>query len=754
VVFRSGPQRTGGIAAVGGLLVLAMTSAHGIAFAGDEARPSPREAPSVLQRPLGTWQQTRPLVAGRARPSATVLADGRVLIVGGKSEAAEEGVTSGAELWDPHSETSTALPRMAVARYEHTVTLLPDGRVAVVGGTADSGYRVCTDRVEVLERTGSRWSWREGPRLKQARRRHAAIVLPDGRLMVIGGEACHALRGLTSVETWDGKSESWKEEAPLPEAPADRSVAPRAYLVEGGSVLVLGARGMTFIWNPRSGRWTAGPMPGGGPVPYRAALVSTQLRDGTVVAVMKSETRETAMYALAPSAEKWRQIGPAPRAVPLATGQAATLPDGSVLFLGSGSAVDLLSENTLTLQPCAPPFGDADGSTLVALPDGRAALFGPDLSQVWDRSAAGEGAWTMRSTRGLPAGGKPVNGSFVRGAVLLPDGRVFENYGKQSRLWDPRADGYLPEVKAKIDRLAGFLAALPDGRVLLAGGAEEQIKGPSYEESVRAPESHATVFEEVHTKSAELFTPGASAWRATGPLTGYRISAASAVLPDGRVLAVGGTEDFWVEEVRDGRTVLTSDAPDRASAEIWSPKDDRWRPVAPMTTARSRPHTALLGDGRVFVVGGTHPHRSEPEVYDPRNDIWTKPAGAKPWGTSAAAVTLRDGRVLVVEGRAHDQAQGVPRFEAALWAPVAGQWTVTASPRYEVDGLTLLADGRVFHGGVQPEIWNPATGAWVTTAAPVARADIDSCPPLGLPDGRVLMCLEIWWPERKDRHGL
>ncbi|HEY7371797.1 MAG TPA: hypothetical protein VIF57_06430 [Polyangia bacterium] len=695
------------------------------------------------------------MLAERAWPSATVLADGRVLLVGGKSEAAAGGVAASAELWDPRSETSTALAPTGAARFEHTATVLPDGRVAIVGGTADANNRTCNDRVEILEKTGAGWSWREGPRLRQARRRHATIVLPDGHLMVIGGQACNTPGGLTSVETWDGTSGSWKEEAPLPEAPTDRFVVPRAYLVGGGSVLVLGAGAKTFLWNRRSGRWSAGPTLGDA-VPDRAEVVSTQLRDGTVVAVVKVLRKEATAYALAPAGDRWRPLGSAPRAVPTGKGQAALLPDGSTLFLGTQSAIDVLNEAAGAWQIAAPPFGETSASTLVALPDGRAAILGRGPAQIWDRTGVLDGAWTMRSTRGLAAGGRPATGGQLRGAVVLADGRVFESYIRQSRLWDPRLDSYLPPVQTQIDRDAALLAALPDGRVLVAGGVDRQVKSPTREESLRAPDSAATVFSEVHTKSAEIFAPNERAWTATGPLTSYRVNAASTVLADGRVLATGGTEELWGEELRDGKRVRTNKAPDLASAELWSATDRRWRPVAPMSTPRSGSHTALLGDGRVFVVGGTQARRAEPEVYDPRSNTWAKPAGARPWGTSAAAVTLRDGRVLVVEGRAHDQAQGAPRFEAALWSPATAQWAVTAAPRFEVDGLTLTADGRAFHGGVQPEIWNPQTGAWTIAAAPLARADVEGCPPLGLRDGRVLMCLEIWWPEGegKDRHGL
>ncbi len=68
--------------------------------------------------------------------TATLLPDGRVLVVGGWNDS---GALASAELYDPATGTWTATGGLAAARYDHTATLLPDGRVLVVGGYG-SGY--------------------------------------------------------------------------------------------------------------------------------------------------------------------------------------------------------------------------------------------------------------------------------------------------------------------------------------------------------------------------------------------------------------------------------------------------------------------------------------------------------------------------------------------------------------------------------------------------------------------------------------
>ena len=71
------------------------------------------------------------------RPSATRLSDGRVLFSGGELiTATRDDPVASASLYDPATGPQAA-PSMTTAREYHTTTLLPDGRVLIVGGTMD-----------------------------------------------------------------------------------------------------------------------------------------------------------------------------------------------------------------------------------------------------------------------------------------------------------------------------------------------------------------------------------------------------------------------------------------------------------------------------------------------------------------------------------------------------------------------------------------------------------------------------------------
>ncbi len=85
-----------------------------------------------------TWQPTAPMNQARVYHTLTMLADGKVLAVGGAPSSDQSLVTTGvlpAEIWDPATGAWTTVASMGAARnYHSTALLMPDGRVLVGGG--------------------------------------------------------------------------------------------------------------------------------------------------------------------------------------------------------------------------------------------------------------------------------------------------------------------------------------------------------------------------------------------------------------------------------------------------------------------------------------------------------------------------------------------------------------------------------------------------------------------------------------------
>ena len=77
------------------------------------------------------------MTAARFQHTATLLDDGRVLIAGGSSVADRYLGTT--EFWDPATEQFTTGPELAVSRFGHTATRLADGRVVIIGGFVGDG---------------------------------------------------------------------------------------------------------------------------------------------------------------------------------------------------------------------------------------------------------------------------------------------------------------------------------------------------------------------------------------------------------------------------------------------------------------------------------------------------------------------------------------------------------------------------------------------------------------------------------------
>jgi hypothetical protein len=79
----------------------------------------------------GTFSATGSMTAGRAFHTATLLPDGKVLVVGGHDVSTP---LASAEQYDPAAGSFVAVGSMAKERFLHTATLLTNGKVLIAGG--------------------------------------------------------------------------------------------------------------------------------------------------------------------------------------------------------------------------------------------------------------------------------------------------------------------------------------------------------------------------------------------------------------------------------------------------------------------------------------------------------------------------------------------------------------------------------------------------------------------------------------------
>jgi hypothetical protein len=202
------------------------------------------------------WTSTGQLTYPRSGPTATLLADGRVLVTGGYNEAT--GAPNTAELIDP-----AALPpwpwNFAPWCFGHTATRLADGRVLVVGGWESLALGLLKDHFAALYNpaTGT-WSDANGypGTIVGIRAGHTATLLKDGRVLVAGGWG--ETGTLASAELYDPATGFWSVTGVMKK---DRS-GHTATLLADGRVLVVGGDSSTGtqdsaeLYDPATGSWS------------------------------------------------------------------------------------------------------------------------------------------------------------------------------------------------------------------------------------------------------------------------------------------------------------------------------------------------------------------------------------------------------------------------------------------------------------------------------------------------------------------
>jgi Kelch motif/Galactose oxidase, central domain len=198
---------------------------------GDTTLNGDATATAEMYEPAtGTWTTVAPTVLIHSKQTATRLQDGTVLVAGGTG-------TAFAETYEPATGRWTATGSMSAVRTDHTATLLPDGRVLVAGGF-DAGAQA-----EIYDPATR--SWRATGHMVDRRWGHTATALLDGRVLAVGGYSGLGNQFLehATAELYDPTTQTWSAAAPPPKS----FVGHTATLLLDGTVLVTGG------WHSSSG---------------------------------------------------------------------------------------------------------------------------------------------------------------------------------------------------------------------------------------------------------------------------------------------------------------------------------------------------------------------------------------------------------------------------------------------------------------------------------------------------------------------
>jgi hypothetical protein len=252
----------------------------GLAVLGpSDSAPEAQASVEIWDPASRTFSGAGAMSEGRSLHTATLLDSGDVLIIGG----------SGAELWNPATGAFSSAGMLIDPRVAHTATMLPDGRVLVIGGITPDGVgprshaptaELWNPRTLAFEPAGVS---------ANARKQHTATVLPDGRVLVVGGLGGDA-RMVRAAEVWDPGSRSFA----VVGSSVNELNGHTAAMLADGRVLLIGvssAEGDTGaeVFDPRTGAFS----PAGSPIDPRAFHTATQLPDGRILLIGGSGGGET-----------------------------------------------------------------------------------------------------------------------------------------------------------------------------------------------------------------------------------------------------------------------------------------------------------------------------------------------------------------------------------------------------------------------------------------------------------------------------
>lgn len=422
--------------------------------------PTPTAAPQA-----GRWTKAKPMPEALAELQAVKLADGRVLVVGQRLD--DDGfrvLATVGLLWDPTTGRWHRTPALDRARTGYLLVALQDGRALLAGG---SRAGKSTASAMVFDPATDRWT--KVGRMGSPRVEAAAAMLPDGRVLVAGGNSAVDidLPGGSRIPTISLAS----YHAPQPSEGGWRP--PLADLIPPAKVRALAT---AELFDPRSGTWS----PTGAMRFARSGAIAATLTDGRVL-VMGSAYEGMG-----------DPVWPDERAL-----DSAELYDPRTGRFSSASKLPSLKWVPGFQRDW--PVNTMIAGTLVALPEGDAALFGRISSQYN----------TFGITRSFRFRAADTTWSEIGKPWLEVSGELY---------WPPKQVRDGPDVGG-----AAVVAGLSDGRVLVAGGGGVQPQGSS-------PVLRKTF---VYDPAGDRLSKGPK-------LPTPRTTAVGVLLEDGSVLVVGG----------------------------------------------------------------------------------------------------------------------------------------------------------------------------------------------------------------------
>ena len=381
-----------------------------------------------VSSPIGIFSPSGEMSAGRLQHTATLLANGKVLVAGGYDDF---GALSSVELYDPSTGTWSKGTPMLTARAEHSATLLPDGSLLVTGGY-DDNYNTLASAERYNPATDS-WTAVAPP--FGTRAGHTATLLTDGMILVAGGTDNG--QNTTRAELYDPTLNIWKSAASM----SSNRCYHTSTLLQDGTVLVIG--GYDVDWNPLSSAELYNPTDNtwriAAPLQQtRVNHTATRFSDGSILVTGGSEnssTNPTGTERYNPVTARWAAAAAMPTQRSWHT---ATLLNDCLLLVTGGFGTngtlatgEVYSISTDTWLPSEPLVNSKAQHTATLLENGQILLVGGTSSvtyattdsQLFDAGASAGYCVTPSADAGSlisPAAGQNVTSGTTTSFSIIP----------------------------------------------------------------------------------------------------------------------------------------------------------------------------------------------------------------------------------------------------------------------------------------------------------------------------------------------
>jgi N-acetylneuraminic acid mutarotase len=576
----------------------------------------------------GLWTIVAPLpISTISQPTAVLLTNGNVLITAGLVSGSASALCY---LYNATINTVTATGSLPGNMFVNALVALQNGNALSIGGFNGAASSTATYLY-----TTSTGVWSTVGSVVSVRNRANAILMPDGKVLMCGGQDVSAT---TTCQRYDPVAAVWATASPLTTARALHQMI----LLPNGEVWVLGgttnnintgAQLSTEIMSV-NGVWRAGPNMTTQRFGHSAVLLSS----GRILTIGGTNAANTALNTAEICTNAFQQL-PAETFTPTAPGltfsPTSTSPTPSpVAACTAGASMStvrgdfVFSLILLTNGNVLAIGGLNGGGTALATTE----IYNP-LLNTWTAS----GSMTNARASQLPRGIVTTSTGLIYAGQYDSNGPQI--YHQNLGVWTATAT--MPASYSLQEA-----TALDNGRVLLSGGVTAGAR----------------------TVNCFLFDPVLNTVTATGSLPITLDSHSTVKLQNGNVLTIGGY-------------TTTGGSADTLNCYLYNTVAGTWSLTGTLPFARRHTRSILLNSGKVLLSGGYGDAQSPTvlnncHIYDPVTAIWSTTGSMINRRIYHSLVLLPNGNVQSFSGYHTGYFLG-----SEIYNVNTGTWSVAASPQ-------------------------------------------------------------------------